>query len=441
MLKKIINNKYQILELIIIFIVTLFYNIICSNISGDEIWNYGFSYNISTGLIPYKDFNMIITPLFPMMGAFFLNVFGKSFLVYHIFNAIMCTGIFCILKKQMKNNYYIIYLLILMNSYPSYNLLCLLLLYILMYCEDEKTNDYLIGFLLGLTFLTKQNIGIYLCVPTLFIKNIKKISKRFIGFLIPNLFLLIYLIATNSLLEFIDYTFLGILNFPKENNAVTIPVIIILILSSIYLIYKYIKTKDIIIIYLIMFQLLLYPISDKYHIMIAMVPVIGYLLKKIKIPKIMPAIFCITYIITMFAVNISSIKNEIILFPNDTKTYTYRKISPRINNYILRTSKVIRNISEDIELFVICKDAYLIKLEASVPINRYDLLNISNLGRKGQKGIIDDIKDICGNKQCIFLLELETEKTNDYANEIKRYIKENYMGGNIKENFMIYKNY
>ena len=59
MLNKILKNKYQILELIIIFILTLLFNLICITISGDEIWNYGFSYNIATGLIPYGN-NTII---------------------------------------------------------------------------------------------------------------------------------------------------------------------------------------------------------------------------------------------------------------------------------------------------------------------------------------------------------------------------------------------
>ena len=61
MVEKLKKEKYQILELIIIFILTLLFNLICNKLTNDEIWNYGFIYNISTGLIPYKDFNMIIT--------------------------------------------------------------------------------------------------------------------------------------------------------------------------------------------------------------------------------------------------------------------------------------------------------------------------------------------------------------------------------------------
>ena len=81
MIKKILNKKYQILEITLIFILTLLFNLICITINGDEIWNYGFAYNIATGLIPYKDFNMIVTPLFPMISAIFMKIFGINIII------------------------------------------------------------------------------------------------------------------------------------------------------------------------------------------------------------------------------------------------------------------------------------------------------------------------------------------------------------------------
>jgi hypothetical protein len=84
MVEKIKKNKNQIIELIIICILTLLFTLICVCLSNDEIWTYGFSYNIATGLIPYKDFNMIITPLFPLLGAIILNIFGKNIIFIKI---------------------------------------------------------------------------------------------------------------------------------------------------------------------------------------------------------------------------------------------------------------------------------------------------------------------------------------------------------------------
>ena len=45
--------------------------------SHDEIWIYGFGTNIVDGLIPYKDFNMVITPFFPYLLSIVLSIFGK----------------------------------------------------------------------------------------------------------------------------------------------------------------------------------------------------------------------------------------------------------------------------------------------------------------------------------------------------------------------------
>ena len=94
------SKKYIAIELLCIFILTLLYNLICNPVILDEIWNYGFTYNIANGLIPYKDFNMVITPFYPFLGALFLIIFGKSLLVYHIFNALICTGIFYFMKIE-----------------------------------------------------------------------------------------------------------------------------------------------------------------------------------------------------------------------------------------------------------------------------------------------------------------------------------------------------
>ena len=87
MLKKI--NKYHLLEYICIYIITLTFTLICNTLTEDEIWNYGFAYNIASGLIPYKDFNMVITPFYPMLAGIIMHFFCKSIVMFHIFNTII----------------------------------------------------------------------------------------------------------------------------------------------------------------------------------------------------------------------------------------------------------------------------------------------------------------------------------------------------------------
>ena len=330
------ENKKILFESIIIFILTLTFNLICNEVTLDEIWNYGFSYNIANGLIPYKDFNMIITPFFSILGSIFMLIFGKNLLIYNIFNAIICVIIYFFIKKQTPKYYLIVYSLLLFISLPNYSLFCLLLLYIIINKDKGKSNDYLIGILLGLTFLTKQNIGIFLCVPTLFAKDIKKILKRIFGFIIPTIFFLIYLLYTNTLYSFIDYTLLGMNNFIENNTSINKGYIAIFFITSIYLISSYIKNKDIKLIYLLCFQGMAIPIFDSYHTILAFVPVFGEMLNKIKIPKNIPinkfiSIGFITYVTTILLLSIYSLSNTN-TFLNDSDLLKYK----RVNNNLLK---------------------------------------------------------------------------------------------------------
>ena len=62
-------KKYvHYLLLCIFFFIALVFIFTLSR--GDTFVNYGFSYAISRGEIPYKNFNMIITPLAPILYSF-----------------------------------------------------------------------------------------------------------------------------------------------------------------------------------------------------------------------------------------------------------------------------------------------------------------------------------------------------------------------------------
>ena len=66
-------------------------------------------------------------------------------------------------------------------------------------------SHYLIGFLLGITILTKHTVGLCLLFPSLYyFKEKKVLLKRVVGCLIPILVFVIYLITTNSFSSFIN---------------------------------------------------------------------------------------------------------------------------------------------------------------------------------------------------------------------------------------------
>ena len=99
-----------------------------------------------------------------------------------------------LILKMNKKAFILTMLLLSFVSVPNYNLLCILFLFILIYLEEHNKNDYLIGFILGLTFLTKSSVGVFLSLPTIYylFKDYKKVLKRIGSFLLPNLFVMLY---------------------------------------------------------------------------------------------------------------------------------------------------------------------------------------------------------------------------------------------------------
>ena len=58
------KTKYKyVLLFIFLFIVFLVWELFAVELYADEVWNYGFAYSISRGLVPYLDYNMIVPPL------------------------------------------------------------------------------------------------------------------------------------------------------------------------------------------------------------------------------------------------------------------------------------------------------------------------------------------------------------------------------------------
>ena len=72
--KQTIFNLIFYLTLTITIIITIFTKKI-TNL--DELWNFSYAKNIADGLTPYKDFNMIVTPLYASLNSIILTIFGK----------------------------------------------------------------------------------------------------------------------------------------------------------------------------------------------------------------------------------------------------------------------------------------------------------------------------------------------------------------------------
>lgn len=188
------KNLKVIIKYVLLFFIFLISTLIISTINQDEVWNYGFSYNIYKGLVPYRDFNMVLTPFYPMFMSLFLHIFGKGIISMHIANAgILCLCSYLLFKMYDKKAYLIIILFFIpFFKFPNYNYFLAILTIILIYLEkmqdNKKYTDYIIGIILGCLILTKQTVGICVLIGSLLCASDKsKIRKRILGCSIPYL--------------------------------------------------------------------------------------------------------------------------------------------------------------------------------------------------------------------------------------------------------------
>ena len=97
--RKILKNKILFIGFMLIASGNAFVQAF-SNL--DEIWIYNFARCIVDGLLPYRDFSIIITPLFPMISAIFLKIFGNEMVVLRGIEVIEIAAILFMTFKVLK---------------------------------------------------------------------------------------------------------------------------------------------------------------------------------------------------------------------------------------------------------------------------------------------------------------------------------------------------
>ena len=415
------KKTYKYLIFIILFIVFLLFNLIVSPVNLDEIWSYGFSNNIYMGLIPYKDFNMVITSFYSILMALPMYIFGNNILVFHIESTIIITLFLILVYKLIKEKVFIILPLLIIPvniTYPNYNFFLLFLFILLIFLEKNKKNSILIGVIISLIFLTKQSVGILL-LPIALLYGKEKL-KRFIGFIIPNIIFLIYLLITNSFKEFIDLCFLGLFDFGKGNGSFNM-LFILAILLFIVLLFLINKNKKIEYYYLLAFVSICIPLFDLYHFFIYLVAYLIILIinDDITIPK--PELIGIPLFICILIIYTIKSGFNIKYYPNKINIFEYRYIAKEnidFTNTVIKYMKKYNN-----KVMFIGPDAYYYKIITNQKINYLDLVNTGNYGYNGSSKLINRVKEL--DKEYVFFVrndELGFGKQTD-QNLIKYILK------------------
>lgn len=443
----------------------------------DELWNYNFANNIYNGLIPYKDFNMLQMPLLPFIVSVIFKLTTNELIVSKIVTAILFSVFIYLIYKifelfEEKEIIKVIKTLFvsILSIYQfslDYNWLSLIFVLLLIYIEikefqkeDNKITynpkkDIFIGFLACLPLTLKQTSGMLVCFIALFNKfllaknkkdftiALKSFIYRAIGMIIPAITLLLYLICNNTFSDFINYTLLGIKEFNnhisyfnlfKFNLIGVFSIIMPLFIP--FFIYKTIKTKDtkkyFILVYGLTTLIILYPIADMNHFIIAMCIFIvafindfSQLLSKIKIKTKIKNMFqffilviFILYLLLMTTVNFYNYFTTPHVFHEHYKHLT---ITNNLNESLTEVSNYIKNSKKDVKILDASAAFYMI------PINKYnkhyDLLLKGNLGLNGTEKLISEIKESQNTQYLI----MKNEKGLNYQTplEIINFVKEN----------------
>lgn len=393
-----------------------------------------------------------------------------------IVSAVLGAGIIFISYKILKElrlntkwsilTVVLLFLFIADKFYLDYNYVILFITLLLIFLEVKyksysRKYNLLIGILAGTTILFKQSTGIIICVVTalyLILKQrnkdvLKAIICRIVGIIIPGIIFIIYSLCTNSLMDFIDYCILGIGTFAnnvpytkllqgKDLNAflgVIAPITLLILLIEIIVNIKNkkIKEKDnslILFVFALAQFTVVYPIADKIHFKIAVLPILlvilYYLFKSIQETKNIKISIFIEHFMNIITISLVGMLvlsgiNDIFIYTQTEKSvlkhFSNIPISNTLQERILEVDKYI----EDEE-----RNVYILDSEAAVymiPLDKYnkdfDMFLKGNLGAKGEEGKIDKIKEM---ENTIILIKNEKIPLNwQTPKEVIEYVKNN----------------
>ena len=438
---------YWILFCIIIFSVSMLYTLFILPGTGDEIWNYGFSYNIAHGLMIYRDFNVLQMPFYFMVGSLFIRMFGDYLISMHIFDCLILTFLMMMVYRRLGiYKSMVLYPVILFNFFPTYSYFCLFLLFIILYLLDKKKvkSDVALAFLSGLILITKQSIGACMLVPILFYSK-NRLKSLFIYF-IPLWVICMYLLFHHAFFDFVNYCFLGMIDFQKSNLEFSIFFLLELI-SCFYLVKRMIleKFKDEKLFFILAFQINAYPIFDAQHFVIAFIPVFYYFLSRVNFSSFRIYYRCLLLFVLYVILGSYAFK-IVFLFPYgisfDRDTFWFLRNNSGTEHVVLAESKIILEyLSNYDESFFIMGNAYVMKLYNHLKIGKYDMLLNGNLGYHGDSRVIQEIDDICQKESCVFFIEKqEFKKYSQFSRKIYSYVLENYYFVSGNEIFFVYEN-
>lgn len=419
----------KVIKYVFVFICSLvFLNFIPFDL--DEIWNYGFMHSMYSGLVPYRDFNMVVTPFFPLLFSLPFHLFGSNLLVVNVCQSLLIVLTYVLLEKLIGDKANILLLLMFFNydmMYASYNYFIFFLFLSLLYLEKNKSNDYVIGIAIGLAVLTKQSVGGLLAIVSLYYvfkeKDFKKLVKRVIGAMLPVGLFLIYLAVTGAFADFVNLCILGLFDFGTNNYVGVRALVLGYILLIGVVIYFIVKRRNSIDKYYVLaFSTIAIPMFDYFHIKFFVLALLILVVEKINIKKINLNLLLYGSMIGIVFINLIVSVDGDMVYPNSIKHFEYRYISSKHIKETQLVSEKLKDYS-DRELLLLFEQSYYYKISNDFPINHFDLINTGNWGYKGSEKLLKELKK---KKDAVFVINrLSYEGTRQTDKTALNYVLKN----------------
>ena len=458
------KKKEYILNIVYysILCIFLFFGILNRELGNmDELWNFLSAKNIINGLLPYKDFNVIVTPFSMFVNSLFLHInpnlftFRIIYFVWYLILIIILNKIMDVLNIKGLLKYFVLSVImggLLIACYYDYNFIQLVFILLLIYLS-LKNKDYsnkrfniFIPLIAGFTIINKQSTGVVICLITLLLliinnhKNLKLLFSYSFIMLIPSLLFFIYLLISKSLFDFYDLCILGLFTF--SNGLVVRSCIVYLIINYIVMIilFRRNKNRELIILfcYAIASLSVIIPIVDFHHSALAIIVAIlffAYIINhKIRIPK---DDYSSSFIIIIVIIILSSFSIHLYFHTPRFKSGVYKNIPVDIQfeENIKNVSNYVLNQSKDHNVIIMDFYAPVYDLNMNRYEKYFDLFDNGNFGLYGKKEMYSVIKQ----KNNIILIDnhfIHWQRPDDIIN----YVKEKYDKCGSIEQFDVYCN-
>lgn len=441
MIKFLKKNWYYFLLFILIFVFYLFF--FSFGAIGDSLNNYGFSHAIRMGEIPYKDFNMVSTPLYAFIMSIGLFIWDNH-IMFLIEQSIIFTIMFYMISKILGKKGFFLLLAFLsfecLAFNTTYNFFTLFLLVFILYLEKfHCKKDMLIGFVIGLSIMTKHTLGLFFIIPSIIFywKDLKRLLRRFIGLLIPCIYFLLYFLFYKSFYNLLDLCLFGLFDFGGKNKIISIPIIIIVIVMIlIFIIYIIKDKKNILNYYLLLSIFFVIPIIDLHHFSFFFVCFIIFILQYLKFKPfiIIYIIFSLLWIFSYFSLYLST---DFIRVP-DYKHMEYSYFPKLYVDEFIVVSDMSNEYGDNIIL--LSYDTMLYEIITDNKIDYYGVFLNGNYGYNGTDKIINRLNNEHG--KYVFI---ENKSYNDgvigktqFPYKVCDYIMNNNEFINEKNGFKIY---